>query len=432
MKKITGISLCIMLLIASVTVVPVMSDEIYTLSEDPEAPALSADAAVLINGSSGEILYDKNCLKEEFPASTTKIMTALVVLENLKLDQQVIVSADAAAVTGATANLVEGEVFTVEQLLYGMMLNSANDAAVALAEATSSDLDSFAAKMNEKAIELGGTSTYFITPNGLPNEAHVTSAYDLALYTKEAMKNETFRKLVSTVTYDMPATNKSPKRTFHNTNKLLFDKKSEVTVNGKTRPVIYDGVIGVKTGFTNAAQGCLVAAFQKEDTYLIAVVMHCPDDNRYQDMIALLDYGVQCYESETVLKAGDKAGKALVKHGKKGSVSVTVKEDIVVSVRRDGGTAKKNTDEYSYEINTQNVEAPQKAGAICGKLKLLRFDKEIAEYDLITSEDVEQSFIHSLFDSNNGKKHYFIIFTMIIIVLPIAAYLSFVVYIRRK
>ena len=113
-------------------------------------------------------------------------------------------------------------------------------------------------------------------------------------------------------------------------------------------------------------------------------------------------------------------------------VSVTVKEDIVVSVRRDGGTAKKNTDEYSYEINTQNVEAPQKAGAICGKLKLLRFDKEIAEYDLITSEDVEQSFIHSLFDSNNGKKHYFIIFTMIIIVLPIAAYLSFVVYIRRK
>ena len=94
------------------------------------------------------------------------------------------------------------------------------------------------------------------------------------------------------------------------TNKLLFDKKSEVTVNGKTRPVIYDGVIGVKTGFTNAAQGCLVAAFQKEDTYLIAVVMHCPDDNRYQDMIALLDYGVQCYESETVLKAGDKAGKA--------------------------------------------------------------------------------------------------------------------------
>ena len=123
MKKITGISLCIMLLIASVTVVPVMSDEIYTLSEDPEAPALSADAAVLINGSSGEILYDKNCLKEEFPASTTKIMTALVVLENLKLDQQVIVSADAAAVTGATANLVEGEVFTVEQLLYGMMLH---------------------------------------------------------------------------------------------------------------------------------------------------------------------------------------------------------------------------------------------------------------------------------------------------------------------
>ncbi len=423
MKRILTAVLC-SILISNMLAVPAAADDVYT------APVLNADAAILINGNSGEILYDKNRLKEEFPASTTKIMTALVVLDEMKLNDEVIVSKHAASVGGATVNLIEGEKLTIEQLLYGMMLNSANDAAVALAEATAGDLDSFAWKMNKKATDLGGISTYFLTPNGLPNDAHVTSAYDLAIYTKAAMENKTFRKIVSSAKYNIPATNKSAPRELHNTNKLLFDN-TEVNVNGKTRPIKYEDVIGVKTGFTNAAQGCLVAAYKNKDTYLIGVVMHSTVDTLYPDMISLLDFGRNGYKTVTILKAGDVAGKVKVRRGSKSYVDVMVKEDVTASIEMGPNGAEEDYSAYSYKVTTDSIQAPQKAGFECGELILLHDEKEVGYYDLFTAEDAELSKIYSIVDVGGGTKNILAVGLSFLIIFA-AIYLGAIAYIRYK
>lgn len=423
MKRILTTVLCAILL-STVFTVSVPADDVYT------APVLNADAAILINGNSGEILYDKNRLKEEFPASTTKIMTALVVLDRMQLDQEVTISENAARAGGATANLLAGETLTIEQLLYAMLLNSANDAAVALAEATAGDLDGFAWMMNKKAGDLGGLSTYFLTPNGLPNDAHVTSAYDLALYTREAMRNETFRKIVASVDYTMPATNKSQARTFHNTNRLLFDT-SEINVNGKIRPVYYPDAIGVKTGFTNAAQGCLVAAVKNDNTYLIAVVMHSTVETLYPDMISLLDFGKSSYRTVTILKAGDVAGKVKVRRGSSSSVKITVKDDVTASIAMGPDGPVEEYSSYSYKVTTNSVQAPQKSGTKCGKLILLHNEKEVAYYDLFTMEDANLSKFYSIIDVGGGTKRLLSVGAGFLVIFTFA-YLGTVAYIRRR
>lgn len=249
--------------------------------------ALSAEGAILLNGTTGEVYCEKNAELRLPMASTTKIMTALVAAEALPLDTVVRVTPDAVGVEGSSVYLYEGEELTLETLLYALLLESANDAAVAIACAVSGSVDAFSARMNERAASLGLDGTHFENPHGLDAEAHYTTAHDLARITAAALQNETLREIVSTYKKTVPQRATDGVRLFINHNRLLRS---------------YDGCIGVKTGYTKRSGRCLVSAAERDGLLLIAVTLNAPDD--WRDHAALLDYGFSLYESVPLTESG--------------------------------------------------------------------------------------------------------------------------------
>ena len=238
------------------------------------APNVSAASYVLMDATSGTLLADKDAHMRRPMASTTKIMTALVVLETLPLDTVVTVPREAVGIEGSSIYLYEGEQITVQTLLYALMLSSANDAAVALAIACDGSVAAFATRMNEKAAALELTNTHFCNPNGLHEAEHYTTAFDLARLTCAALANETFASIVQTKRYTAAQSGTDATRLFLNHNRLLRT---------------LDGAVGVKTGFTRAAGRCLVSATQREGLTLVAVTLNAPDD--WRDHTTLHDWG---------------------------------------------------------------------------------------------------------------------------------------------
>ena len=240
-----------------------------TLSANAQAPILTADAAILIDARTGQVLYEKNADKREYPASMTKMMTCILALERGNPLKTIAVSANAANVE--STELCGGEWIRLGDLTYQMMLISDNGAATAIAEAIGGNVNHFASMMNEKARAIGAVGTHFVNANGMPDEDHYTTA-------QYGLRNKEFRQIVSTrskqVHYERPSKNLP----CTNTNHLLFT---------------YDGAIGVKTGYTRAAQGCLAAAATRNGRTLIAVIMHAGWDSRFTEAAALLDHGFE-------------------------------------------------------------------------------------------------------------------------------------------
>lgn len=238
---------------------------------------ISAGQAILIDGKTGKVLYEKNCDEKAYPASTTKIMTAMVVIETLEkndspIEQTVKIPSRAVGTEGSSLYLKEGDEVTIEDLLYGLMLVSGNDAAEALAEIVGGDRTEFIKMMNDRARRLGCTRTNFTNPSGLFDENHYTTARDMAVISREAMKNDTFRRIVST-----------PKKTVR-----LDDQIREFYNKNKTIHQ-YDGGIGIKIGYTENSGRTLVAASEKDKNTMICVVMSAP--NWFDDAYRLMDYG---------------------------------------------------------------------------------------------------------------------------------------------
>lgn len=247
----------------------------------PETPAISAENAILMD-EEGRILFEKNSCDRGYPASTTKIMTALVTLkileeQGLPIDSEVIVPEEAVGVEGSSIYLKKGERLTIEELLYGMMLQSGNDAATAIATCIGGNLQTFVVKMNEEAARLNCSGTHFTNPSGLFDENHFTTARDLALITAEAMKKEEFRQIVGSPSWKSERSG----RNFYNKNKTVHQ---------------YEGATGVKIGFTKASGRTLVASAKRDGRELIAVVLR--DGNWFNDAYAMMDYGF-------VLEKGD-------------------------------------------------------------------------------------------------------------------------------
>lgn len=239
-----------------------------------DIPQINARHAIVIDRNSKQILYGKNETEQSKMASTTKIMTAIVVIENCSLNDVVIISSKAAGTGGSRLGLSTGDEITVQNLLYGLLLRSGNDAAVALAEYVAGSVEEFAEMMNQKAAELNLSSTHFVTPHGLDDDEHYTTALDLAILTDYALENETFAKIVNTKTYTITL-NGYPK-TLTNTNELLGN---------------FYGVYGVKTGFTNGANRCLVTACKRDNLDVICVVLGCDTKkDRTRDSVSLLNY----------------------------------------------------------------------------------------------------------------------------------------------
>lgn len=237
-------------------------------------PEVSAQACVLIEAVTGEVLFAQNAYEKRSMASTTKIMTTLLTLESGGLDTQFPVDNTAIHVEGSSMGLQENDVVTKRALCYGMLLPSGNDAANAAAVAVAGSIPAFAEMMNERAKKIGMTRTCFVTPSGLEGEGHGASAYDMALLAREAMQNEEFRSICSQTEARVCFGNPPYERTLRNTNKLL---------------TMYDGVIGIKTGFTDEAGRCLVSACERDGMMLICVTLHAPDD--WNDHSKLYDYG---------------------------------------------------------------------------------------------------------------------------------------------
>ena len=330
-------------------------------------PAVTARAAILIDGASGQVLYGKN-IHEHLPqASTTKLMAALVAIEHGNLSDVVEVSDSAAKVEGSSMYLEAGEHLTLEQLLYGMMLVSGNDATTAVAEHVGGSLEAFVALMNAKAEELGLQDTHFETPHGLPNPGHYSSASDLATLARAAFMNTTLAKISSTRTMELPGNSRIKKRLLVNHNRLL---KS------------YPGAWGGKTGYTTVAGKCFVGAAKREGRYVIEAILSDPDC--WRDAQQMLDYGLQGFDSVPVLTPDQPLGEVVVAGGRMRSVKAVLLQPLTLSVPRGAGRPEVET----RALLREDVTAPVSPGQPVGTLQVTQQGKLVATAPLVAAEGV--------------------------------------------
>lgn len=287
MKKIITIMLMSLFLILNIS---------SAVKAQETAPAVSADSVVLMDATTGKILYEKNKNTAYPPASTTKIMTVLLVLENANLEDTVTVSKNAETADGSKIYIFEGEKISVKELLYGLILASANDCAIALAEHISGSTEEFAKLMNEKAKSLGCKDTNFVNPNGLYDINHKTSAYDLALIMQQLTKRDEYQKIATTPSYTMAPTNKSlEKRPLWNGNRLIHNGDS----------YYYEGCVGGKTGYTIQSKHSYIAAATRNGQKLIVSLIHDSAKTFFPDSRKLFDYGFNNFELSKFLNKDD-------------------------------------------------------------------------------------------------------------------------------
>jgi D-alanyl-D-alanine carboxypeptidase (penicillin-binding protein 5/6) len=327
-------------------------------SDSAEEPNLNSRAAIIYDRNSKEVIYGKEENTKRKMASTTKIMTCMVVLEKGELTDKVIVSKKAAGTGGSRVGLKTGDKVSVQDLLYGLMLCSGNDAAVALAEHVGGSVEGFADLMNEKARQLNLSNTHFVTPHGLDNEEHYTTAYELAIMADNALKNNTFSSIVGTKNITININGKP--RNLSNTNELLGSMA---------------GVYGVKTGFTNGANRCLVTSCKIENLDIITVVLGADTKKfRTQDSIKLINYAMNNYkeinmenkiQEEFQKWKKENKDKIYINKGEKNTTEYKLEEQL------NNYITIKNTQEndVKIEINTLNYyEAPLQEGTTIGVL----------------------------------------------------------------
>lgn len=347
----------------------------YGAEKTPEVNALSA---VLIDADTGRVLWGKKENEPMAMASTTKIMTAIVTLENADINEMVTVSKNAVLAPPVKMHLQVGEKLTLEQLLYALLMQSSNDAAVAIAEKVGGSVENFCSMMNKKAKELGCLDTEFVTPNGLDKGNHHSTAHDMALIGAYAIKNEEFIRI-------------------SNTKNISFtsNKKSYSIVNKNQLLNSYEGAIGIKTGFTGKAGHCFVGAAKRNGITLISVVLasgwgSAGKARKWSDTREILNYGFDNYKKYSII--GDnvevcvdkaKVNKTILEYDK--CIELIMKDSEAESIK-----FKNNVPEI--------IEAPIKAGQKIGSGEIYIGDKKIGEVDIVASEDIEK---HSLGNSFN-------------------------------
>ena len=350
-----------------------------------DAPTIGCKAAYLADPVSGKVFFEKNAHKKMYPASTTKILTALVVLEHCNTEDIVTVSEAAAALVDegySNANLQAGEKLSVFTLLQAMLIPSANEAAYALAEHVSGSVKNFAALCNQRAKELGCETLHFVNPNGLHNKSHYCSAYDLFLVARECQKYDVFNEIVKTKTFTIPATDIYPQndRTYDNTNELLFDGE-----------YYYSYCTGIKTGHTTPAGECLVASSFRDDLNLISVVLGGKitdeENERFSDTKKLFEYVNEHYEFKLIVDKTHALGTVNVKH----AVSEQEVLDYVIQ-----------TDIYSVAPNeitpnsvdtqiklAEEIKAPIKQNQVLGTVTY-KVDGLIYSANIVAANDVQK------------------------------------------
>lgn len=367
MQKIPIIrALCVLLCCAICTGVLCLGTDALTAAVTPDAPVY-AGSAVLMEAESGRVLFEQHAHTRMPMASTTKIMTALVVLERCELQSTVCVDERAVGTEGSSVYLYPGERLTCEQLLYALMLSSANDAAAALAYETAGSIEAFAALMNQKAEELGLQNTHFANPHGLDAQGHYTTAYDLARLTAYALENEDFLRIVSTQKKVIPLKEQQGARVLRNHNKLLAS---------------LDGCIGVKTGFTKKSGRCLVSAAERDGVRLVCVTLDCPDD--WRTHTDLLENGFAAYERVLLSEANAYVASLPVVGGTQDALYLRTDAQVAV-------TLPQNRGKIGFYIEARHfLYAPVAAGTYAGDAVWTLDGVEIARAPLYTIQEVQQ------------------------------------------
>jgi len=358
-----------------------LQEEIIAASADlSKEPIINSRSAVIFDRNSKKAIYNKNMETKRPMASTTKIMTAIVVIENSNLKDIVKVSKKAAATGGSSLKLKTNDEVSVDNLLYGLMLVSGNDAAVALAEHVGGSIEEFAEMMNEKALSLGLNNTHFVTPHGLDEEAHYTTAYELAYLADYALENEIFAKIVGTKTYTVMINNNP--RLITNTNELLGN---------------LTGVYGVKTGFTNGANRCLVSSIKRGELDIICVVLGADTKkDRTRDSIKLIEYAFQNFEVVNIKEMIEKEfeewknineKRIIINKGIKNNPELLLESIPYEKI------AIKKGEKDNVKINIENInsfEAPLQENTVIGNLKCYINEIEQLEIQILNKELIEK------------------------------------------
>lgn len=347
-------------------------------------PAVSSAGAILIDAASGQTLYEKNARQRFFPASTTKTLTAIVALERGRLSDIATVSERAWGTEGTSAYLEPGEQLTLEQLLYGLMLPSGNDAAIAIAEQIAGSVPDFVELMNQKAKALGALDSHFANPHGLHDPEHYASPRDLALIARYGLANPTFARIVSTKEYTLPG--RSKPRPFVNHNRLLWS---------------YDGAIGVKTGYTPEANHTLVAAAERGGQRLIAVLMNGEKNGVFADAARLFDFGFAAFSTQEIVSPGAELGRVTVRDGAHADVAAVTAGPFrwmvaaAPAAPAAGGESSPaarhliRAGEIERRVKlTPQVTAPVAAGTKLGEVELVARGRVLGKVDLVAENAV--------------------------------------------
>lgn len=337
-----------------------------------EPKGIKSESAVVIDSESGRVLFEKNAYEKRPMASTTKIMTLIVALENGDLNKKVKVSKRASQAPNVQMHIKEGEEILLRDLLYPLMLESSNDCAIAVAEGVAGSVEDFATLMNKKAKEIGANNTNFVNPNGLDSDEHYSTAYDMALIANYGLKNSEFVKIINTKSYSFKTDTAS--YSVNNKNRLLNS---------------YQGGNGFKTGYTNKASNCFVGGAKKGDTQLISTVL-CAGwgkvgrEAKWTDTYKLLDYGFNNYKTQTIMDKEIKVGTIKVNNSKTEGVNVYTKGNVKYPIK--DGELEKITIKADYE---KEIDAPFSKDTKVGEATIMLDENVITKLDILTSESAE-------------------------------------------
>lgn len=347
-----------------------------------EELAQNAESAILLEVSTGKVIYEKNADKKLAPASMTKVMSMLLIMEaidagKLTFDDEVVISDNASKMGGSQIFLQTGEKYKVQELLKGIAIASGNDAVVAMAEKVSGSLSSFVEAMNNKATSLGLKNTHFDNPHGLESENHYTTARDMSVMARELLKHEKILEFTSIYEDYL----KKP------------DGSSIWLVNTNRLVRFYEGVDGLKTGFTDQAGYCITTTAKRKDMRLLSVVMNAEtSDLRSKDTVNMLNYGFNTYKLDILLPKEKDLGEVKIEKGHQKSTKLFIEQDVTILSK-----VSDDKEEFTYNLIVEDLKAPVASGDVVGSLEVIDSDGNIVkEVNVVIKEEIKKANIFDL------------------------------------
>ena len=409
MKKRFSLILTLVLVISMFSYI-----DISTRAADywPSGIEVMSNSAIVMEASTGTVLFEKNADEIHYPASITKLLTGLIAVENSDPDEIVTFSREAVAESyGGTSSIARdvGEKMTMEQCLYGMMLESANECAYAIGEHVGGDMDTFVKMMNARALELGCTNTHFTNPNGLPDDDHVTTARDMALIGRAVVNNPEIAQIVATKTYTIPPTNKHEDETFLNNHHAMLNYYH-------TSRYLYDGCLGGKTGYTVAANNTLVTFAKRDGMTLICVVMQADRPYHYEDTVNLFDY---CFDNFQTVDIAENDN--LFTNQKSKSIGALAKNMDMSTVVANGNIVLPKTAAMS-DTELEIVPVEDALPNVIGQLVYTYGDRDIGGgYLIFEADEVTPYPFHNEKEATSGEKVFRIDLRLLVIIIAVAA-----------